>query len=339
MQRDNNIPKLTRLCANTLSHTLFPANNQAVREKLAPVLLQHVIDANWLSVEIMLIQDPLLMFEVVDVDEVNDLRLPAGSKVTPLDYICMMRDRYAKDICKLVLKPEHQAQYSEIVRSYPITADVSTFAEIEAQAGYVTFLTMVEHWLTNDVNHPVTIEDLRNYLIEQTHQLSQQNQIYSLHSVYWVLMVYYLLSQRAYHNDPLVTNGKRCEFWQKIDGFVKRFLLPKHMLKQMQAQYRWYRNDDFAEASYPIDCRVRDWRRNRDYINPDCDDERYYIFGENYSIARGEAADMCIATNESGGVFSDLEVLRRLDFVRLADFVCDQLELEAAHTPLKIMGG
>lgn len=316
---------------------------EADTTRAAQAVFRQVIAANWPAIAEMIAHDPKLMFVVVDTDELNDPRLPKGSTMCALDYVCMMRDRYTLNIFKSVLLPAHHEKYFEIILSYPIAAKVPSIFEIEAHVGFLVFKLMIDRWLRNDKENPVTIKDLQAYLLMEAHRLSQNDHLYSLMPFYWVCAAILALAKRQYAMDPLVSSSNLDEFWQKVHGFAMTTLLPNHMRKQFQAReknqewiYHWHPTNSFTEQDPPSDLRVLDLRHysmgmNKVLVFIDTDSQEQYVCGEHYSLYRGPRSMSCTATRSLRDNLDplfytthDLQTFLYLDFVRRSEFISEQ---------------
>lgn len=316
MQRNTKkMPSLATLAAKQLPHTLFPTRDDMIVKHLAPEFLQHVIDANWPEIELMLAKAPALMIEQVDIQKVDDLRIPPDIKLSGLKYICLMRDMYGYNICKAYaprLTEDDQKRYNNIILSLEADADDITPEEMFGDNYEMEYVPLLERWLNNDAS----LEEIHTYLITQTHKMLLEKQAYPIQPYYWVGITYQLLHNRHNYNDPLVTDHKLNTFWSQIDGFVKKYLLPAHMRKEMLAHAQladganWFRDTEPKPAGdkYPVVHHIRDWRsKDKKYIDIH-QDSPGNSFGIDYSINSKGAGTACSGIYEDGT--ADLSFMR-----------------------------
>lgn len=306
-------------------HEALNKNNQEMLFKAAENHLpEYVYTANWKMIEKLVNHNPDLIFKKFKLNILGQ-----EMETSVLDYACYVRDKYTLNICKKALRPDQKERYSEIVLSYSIAGEIPTRSDIEEEPGCLTFIDMVGGWL----NGVISIEDLRNYLIQQTLLLSQEQGIYCLQPFYWVCQAVKDLHQMNYD----ISTDKLNIFMNKIDGFAKRYLLLRHMRKQIQAheqndgRYSWLMGAEFDEPDYPVDCRVRSYHANVElFIDPDSDDIPDFIFGEDYSLKRGvfpDAGTVSVSTGTVWHWFHDYALFMHLDLVRRRDFIQEQQSL------------
>ena len=318
--------KTTQLVSKQFRDAVNKDEQELLYKAAVNQLPQYVCEANWKMIAALINWNPDLIFKKFNINMFGQ-----EMETSVLEYACYMRDRYTKNICKSALRPDQKDQYNKIVLSYSIEARRLKYHDVLGEDGFQVFWELVANWITNNRNHPVSIQDLRNHLVEQTLLMSQENGVYCLQPFYWACAAYLDMLRRNLEGNVLITDDKLATFWQKINGFAKRyFFLPINMRKQIPS----HSSSDIDAEMYPLDCRVSHVNEDFDevMIDPNCDDNPNFIFGEDYSIMFG-GKDKVATVAFTGSIsftehLTDFVICTQLDEAQRIEFSAEQQALQ-----------
>ncbi len=312
-----------------------------LREAGAKKLLNAVMCGDWVTVRSISSTNPELIFQLVTMtDSSNGITF---NNCSPLIYAFYVRSWFAINIFKNALTtPEQRNQFENMCEVFfpeplldeILTIDISPEDSDEA----APFMDLVERWLNDESD--VSLAGLKEFLLEQTIQLSSHHQSYSLQPVFWAYMAAdILMEELIHHNHPdVITSEKVFSFIDNVLNYAVRRLLTREILHQMLAcetdtgAYCWSVNASFADIEPP---EYNDYIRDGDaggYFYKHVFDakDRFAILDVESVIWRGDSKEAACGfgffNNDQhfhifNSVKKDLYILRHLCNTRRSQFL------------------
>lgn len=218
------------------------------RSHITNDLLQHVINADWEKEEKIVKVHSDLIFQTASVKDINGYEITTS----PIQYALRVNDIFTITMFKKYFSDAQQKQFEELIAHHP------EFTEPSQSSARSDFIMMIYH--------NVPLNQMREFLREQTKPDPSSNACFNLQPFFWVY--------EALCNMDITSD----EYWSDIVGWAQWNLLPRHMLKQMCAgsgPCEWplgYANDrdsglawsptaSFANTDWKMPLHIDDHRR------------------------------------------------------------------------------
>ncbi len=216
---------------------------KSLENKILKTLLSAVVNADWQLAQKIVTARPDLMFTKINGSDID------GSPIftSPLEYACRVCDEHMIKIFRNAVKKEDWRRFYYVVNFY--------FSDRRYVEPVHSFGAELDAWLKNKI----TIDDLRAVICKQNSELQAKSRVYVVNELKNIYGEYsYLLTKK--HG---VAKEKLDEYWQCIIGYAQRYLVPRHMLKQMCGYYYnrgithdWHYDSDF-KSDMPLHFRAR----------------------------------------------------------------------------------
>lgn len=198
-------------------------------------LLTAVVNADWQLAQKIAHARPELMFKKVTGVDLDGSTL----NISPLEYACRACDEHMIMIFRHAVNEKDWHTFYYIVNFY--------FSQRQYLRPEHKFSIELDSWLKNNI----TTDELRALICKQNTELQARSRIFDdgiLKNIYEEYI--YLLMHR-----DVFAKEKIDEYWQSIVGYAQRYLVPRHMLKQMCAydamqplHHEWFDHSDFNNA-------------------------------------------------------------------------------------------
>lgn len=205
---------------------------KSLENKILRTLLSAVVNADWQLAQKIVQARPDLMFTKINGSDLD------GSPIftSPLEYACRVCDEHMIKIFRNSVRQKDWRSFYYIVDFY-----FSNNRYIEPHG----LGASLDLWLKNKIN----IDDLRAIFCKNNAVLQKKSRIFSVNVLRDIYGTYSYIQQTR---RQVIAKEKIDEYWQCIIGYAQRYLVPRHMLKQMcgyddnkHIHHDWFSHSDF----------------------------------------------------------------------------------------------